>query len=204
MIISFHPPITGNNMNSWDLIQILSEKYHHTVINHYDPCFLNDSRPPFATISEAGYQYYLEIVNKGLPEKMMVLGNCWGCLTGWESVRFFKKAGVNTLFCGITPPKWIYTEPRDSNWAERYPSPLKEIIINYTKATESYEPSKALNLKPLFVTSENTRIPNEWTGLCPNAKTIAIKGLPHSLTKQRFGGMAHITASLIDEFIRMN
>lgn len=203
MIISFHPPLTGNVMNSWDLIEILTNKYNHSVISHSDPAFIGD-KPPFSSIPEAGYQYYLEMVSNGLPDKILIIGNCFGALTGWEAARHFRKASVNTLFCAINPARWIFSESRDIDWAEKYPSPLKEIMKANAKSTEVYTPSPNVDIKPYFIVSEKCFIPNEWIGLCPNNQMNAISALPHSLTKYRFGGSALMTASLIDEFIKFN
>lgn len=203
MLISFHPPITGNLMNSWDLIEILTDKYKHQVIAHFDPAFLGN-KPPFASVPEAGYQYYLEVVSQGLPSKMLVMGNCFGALTAWEATRHLRKAGVNVLFCGISPGKWIFPSPRETGWTDKYLSPLCDVMKAYVKASELYAPSSINEIKPYFIISQNSSLPNEWIGLCPNQKTKTIKALPHSLTRYRFGGVAPLTASLIDEFIRLN
>ena len=188
-------------MNSWDLIEILGQKYKHNVISHFDPAFLGEN-PPFTTIPEAGYQYYLEIVNKGLPTKMLVIGNCHGTLTAWETLRHLRKAGVNTLFCGLNPTGWIYPESRTDKWADRYSAPLNQIIKAYIKASENYQPSALAEISPFFIIGNERKVPNEWIGLCPNAKTTSIDSLPHGLTQYRFGGSAYLTASLVDEFIK--
>jgi hypothetical protein len=190
-------------MYSWDLIEVLTEKYKHQVISHFDPAFVGN-KPPFSSIPEAGYQYYLEVASSGLPNKILVIGNCFGALTGWESARHFKKAKVNILFCAISPAKWIFNKPRDIDWAEKYPSPLKEIMKANTQSSEKYTPAAIPDIKPFFIVSKNSSVPNEWTGLCPNSKISKIDGLPHHLTRYRFGGNAPLTASLIDEFIRLN
>lgn len=203
MIISFHPPITGNVMNCWDLIEILTDKYKHQIISHNDPCFFG-SKPPFSSVPEAGYQYYLEAVSQGLPSKMLVLGNCFGALTAWESTRHLRKAGVNVLFCAISPAKWIYPEKRETTWTDKYPPPLGDVMKAYVKASEVYTPSPINEIKPYFIISKSSSLPNDWLGLCPNNKIGTIQALPHSLTQYRFGGVAPLTASLIDEFTRLN
>lgn len=203
MIISFHPPITGNVMNSWDLIELLTDKYKHSVIGHFDPAFMG-SKPSFSSVPEAGYQYYLEMVSNGLPDKILIIGNCFGALTGWESARHFKKAKVNTLFCAINPARWIFGKSRDIDWADKYPSPLRDIMKANAKSSEIYTPTANTDIKPFFIISKDSSIPNEWMGLCPNNKISTIQSLPHNLTRYRFGGSAEFTASLIDEFIKLN
>ncbi len=201
MLISLHPTITGNPMNSWDLMDFLQSKYSHTVIGHSDP-FFSGATAPFRSIPEAGYQYYLEIAQKGMPSNLMVIGNCFGVLTAWESARHFKKAGVDILFCAINPRGWISSTPSSSTgWTDKYPSPLKEVMASYLIAGDSYIPSP-MDIDLLIMLGDGADIPNEWIGLCPNREIVRIKGLPHGLTKYRFGGSADITASVIDEFTK--